>query len=1036
MAQIYGELIRAQLQVSASDLTGPVVGLVYFNSSTGLKWHTGSVWKVAVDLDSSQTLAGKILDGTCSINASALPSAIDAAKIADGSVSNAEFQKLGTVGVDGDGELVSTDATQTLKNKTLDSSCSFDAGSLPLATPSKGGTGVANNDLATLTRVGNHPLTLTTSASTSLTLPTTGTVATLTDINATQLTGTLATSKGGTGVNSTAIFPTTGTVATIADITTSNLSGTLSPSKGGTGVSNNDSATLTRSGNHALTLTTTALTSVTLPTTGTLATLAGSEQLSNKTLVEPVIDNFAAFNQESTPAAASAGTVRVYAKTDNKLYKMDSTGAEAAIGSGSGSGGVNYLVDWYDSSKPIGTVSTVAANGNITVSGSAPLVTSAWYADTISAATVTAGSFVTGTTYVITAIGTTNFTLIGASSNTVGTTFTATGAGSGTGTAIISAAFSSSNTSLRGSLNYLTQLSGSSTSGATFVQSAVFNIDGSDLGKPVTISFDVSGVTTADDWDVVVARYTVSGATGTFAELIPVAGNVSSVTGTPGAEIPTGTAQFKGFFIPSATSTDVYSLRFRRRAGATQIRIDSLTVGPQSLTQGAVVTGWQSYTPTLTGFTVAGLNATNSGRWRRVGDSVEISISTRMGATGTATGTFSWSLPSGLTADANKIPTSGSGIRNLPNSTIWYDRSASQFVNAISFIDSGLNVIQCAITGTGGPSSIDNTFVPTNADDSFSIKMMIPIAEWSSGTTTLADRAVEEYAWNSDPGVAAGTTYSNSTYFGSGPSGTPIRAVNSSTPTGESKTSYTVQFQSPTLSTDSVFVELNDGNGWFNASQRLPAITNNTASYGINIIPVSSTQYRVSFGNSGFNASNATYGGVNASGAWSGITSWMWRLRKVSSGAAVGFPVSARNVVGDTSGTVVPTGYIGERLWSGGAEISLPSGTVTTNLGTGITLTPGVWIVQAYANAFSIAPTRVSLTVTNSANSPTTDSDGNDWNSDVFQPTGGVSAIGTSTGLYNFRVTSGTLVLKCRAVVSYPSSGGSTRVQIQAIRMA
>jgi hypothetical protein len=46
-----------------------------------------------------------------------------------------------------------------------------------------------------------------------------------------------------------------------------------------------------------------------------------------------------------------------------------------------------------------------------------------------------AGSFVIGTEYRITYVGTTNFVAIGAPSNTVGTTFKATGAGSGTGTA-------------------------------------------------------------------------------------------------------------------------------------------------------------------------------------------------------------------------------------------------------------------------------------------------------------------------------------------------------------------------------------------------------------------------------------------------------------------------------------------------------------------------------------------------------------------------------------------------------------------------
>jgi hypothetical protein len=51
--------------------------------------------------------------------------------------------------------------------------------------------------------------------------------------------------------------------------------------------------------------------------------------------------------------------------------------------------------------------------------------------------TVLAGSFVVGTWYTILFIGTTNFTLIGAPSNTVGLIFKATGVGTGTGTASV-----------------------------------------------------------------------------------------------------------------------------------------------------------------------------------------------------------------------------------------------------------------------------------------------------------------------------------------------------------------------------------------------------------------------------------------------------------------------------------------------------------------------------------------------------------------------------------------------------------------------
>jgi hypothetical protein len=50
-------------------------------------------------------------------------------------------------------------------------------------------------------------------------------------------------------------------------------------------------------------------------------------------------------------------------------------------------------------------------------------------------AAATAGGFNVGTSYTILTVGTTDFTLIGASANTVGVVFTATGAGTGTGTA-------------------------------------------------------------------------------------------------------------------------------------------------------------------------------------------------------------------------------------------------------------------------------------------------------------------------------------------------------------------------------------------------------------------------------------------------------------------------------------------------------------------------------------------------------------------------------------------------------------------------
>lgn len=91
-------------------------------------------------------------------------------------------------------------------------------------------------------------------------------------------------------------------ITTLGTITTGTWNSTvISSTYGGTGI-NNGSNTIsvggnlttggafTTNGNHSLTLTTTADTNVTLPTTGTLATINGTETLTNKTLTSPTIN--------------------------------------------------------------------------------------------------------------------------------------------------------------------------------------------------------------------------------------------------------------------------------------------------------------------------------------------------------------------------------------------------------------------------------------------------------------------------------------------------------------------------------------------------------------------------------------------------------------------------------------------------------------------------------------------------------------------------------------------------------------------------
>lgn len=100
------------------------------------------------------------------------------------------------------------------------------------------------------------------------------------------------------------------------------------------------------------------------------------------------------------------------------------------------SGGVDVNAGSFVVGEPY-VIKTVGTT-DFTAIGAASNTVGEWFVATdVGTATVpvTAGSFVVGVDYTITTVGTTDFTLIGAASNTVGVSFTATGVGTGTGEA-------------------------------------------------------------------------------------------------------------------------------------------------------------------------------------------------------------------------------------------------------------------------------------------------------------------------------------------------------------------------------------------------------------------------------------------------------------------------------------------------------------------------------------------------------------------------------------------------------------------------
>lgn len=186
--------------------------------------------------------------------------------------------------------------------------------------------------------------------------------------------------------------------------------------------------------------------------------------------------------------------------------------------------------------------------------------------------------------------------------------------------------------------------------------------------------------------------------------------------------------KFVANFQTSATGT-TYNLILHQAttsASAYTFKADNLQVKPSQYVYGTPITDWVAYTPTYTGF---GTTSNNDSYWRRVGDSIELSIKYTVG-TSTAT-EARVSLPSGLTFGkfgTGKYHLAGRATRDNTGSS--FSRDFGLFaVNGNSYLT--FSIIDSSGTASGEAAQ-NGSSISVSGDDFVLRTHSIPIQGWSS----------------------------------------------------------------------------------------------------------------------------------------------------------------------------------------------------------------------------------------------------------------------------------------------------------------
>lgn len=182
-------------------------------------------------------------------------------------------------------------------------------------------------------------------------------------------------------------------------------------------------------------------------------------------------------------------------------------------------------------------------------------------------------------------------------------------------------------------------------------------------------------------------------------------------------------------------------------SSAATVDFDEISIGPKNTAQGPPISEWSTYTPTVTYSSGAATNVTTSGKYRRVGDTLQAQVSMVFSGASAAFSGPVFSLPSGLSFDTAKFSATASrdqiiGYAQISDSgNTNYSGIAARYVSATTFdCFSAMSVA----THTGSVPVAGLVFSSTypftlGANDSTTCFIEAPISGWGANVSMSND---------------------------------------------------------------------------------------------------------------------------------------------------------------------------------------------------------------------------------------------------------------------------------------------------------